>query len=156
MATRSTQSAYDIEMLRSERDSARAELDALRKRFAELESAQAIVTPNNCRHCQRAAEQMRDNASVCVAGTWRLRDQFGEYHMINLQPVSDIIMTLPLPACDGCNPLKPDAKQANQADSLQAWADLWHHINNRLGYGDGDLLPSFSNFDALLLPWAIY
>ncbi len=106
MATRSTQSAYDIEMLRSERDSARAELDALRKRFAELESAQAIVTPNNCRHCQRAAEQMRDNASVCVAGTWRLRDQFGEYHMINLQPVSDIIMTLPLPACDGCNPLK--------------------------------------------------
>jgi hypothetical protein len=67
-----------------------------------------IITPNNCRHCQRAAEKMRDRAAVCVAGMWRLKDQFGEYHMINLQPVSDTIMTLPLKSCDGCNPLKPE------------------------------------------------
>jgi BMFP domain-containing protein YqiC len=79
-----------------------------RHRVAELEAAQAIVAPNNCRHCQRAAEKMRDRAAVCVAGMWRLKDQFGEYHMINLQPVSDTIMTLPLKSCDGCNPLKPE------------------------------------------------
>ena len=123
MATRSTQSAYDIEMLRTERDSARDELASLRQRVAELDEARntagvidgvslvdwlRIVAPNNCRHCQRAAEKMRDRAAVCVAGMWRLKDQFGEYHMINLQPVSDTIMTLPLKSCDGCNPLKPE------------------------------------------------
>ena len=95
MATRSTQSAYDIEMLRSERDSARAELDALRKRFAELEAAQAIVTPNNCRHCQRASEQMRDAAAT-------LSDE------MFADEVAIAIRALPFPACDGCNPLKPE------------------------------------------------
>ena len=105
MATRSTQSAYDIEMLRSERDSARAELDALRKRFAELEAAQAIVTPNNCRHCQRAAEKMREAAAGIV-------DELREDELI-----SGIIRAMPLPACDGCNPLKPSDVMVNHCSS---------------------------------------
>ena len=103
MATRSTQSAYDIEMLRTERDSARAELDTLRQRVAELEAAQAIVTPNNCRHCQRAAEKMREAAAV-VAETVPL----SFYETKTRDTISSGIRALLLPACDGCNPLKPE------------------------------------------------
>ena len=125
MAPRSTQSAYDIEMIRTERDSSRAELAALRQRVSELEdtvggleydngelsdklsqsealrldaeqAAQAIVTPNTCRHCQRAAEKMREAAAGIV-------DELREDELI-----SGIIRAMPLPACDGCNPLKPE------------------------------------------------
>ena len=138
MATRSTQSAYDIEMLRKERDDARSELAAIRKRVAELEheqkqsafdlreyklniqlmqkhnikqqeriseseAAQAIVTPNNCRHCQRAAKQMRDAAAVVALS---IPLQF--YDTLTQREIAKSINALPLPACDGCNPLKPE------------------------------------------------
>ena len=179
MATRSTQSAYDIEMLRKERDDARSELAALRKRVAELESEQAkdywkkqydqlasavaelyewepledaesaIVTPNNCRHCQRAAEKMRDAAAVVALS---IPLQF--YDTRTQREIAKAINALPLPSCDGCSPLNPCAEQANQADSLQAWADLWEHIAGRIGTGETPL-PNAANFDAMLLPWAI-
>ena len=46
-----------------------------------------------------------------------------------------------------------EAEQANQADSLRHWSDLWNHIVTRLG--SVDELPTTANFDALLLPWAL-
>jgi hypothetical protein len=59
------------------------------------QAAQSIVTPNNCRHCQWAAEKMREAAAT-------LSDE------MFADEVADAIRALPLPACDGCNPLKPE------------------------------------------------
>ena len=67
------------------------------------QAAQAIVTPNTCRHCQRAAEQMRDAAAVVALS---IPLQF--YDTRTQREISKAINTLPLPACDGCNPLKPE------------------------------------------------
>ncbi len=104
MATRSTQSAYDIEMLRTERDSSRAELDALRKRLAEFEAEHAIVTPNTCRHCQRAADKMREAAAT-------LSDE------MFADEVAIAIRALQFPACDGCNPLAPSDVMVSHCSS---------------------------------------
>jgi hypothetical protein len=40
------------------------------------------------------------------------------------------------------------ATVTSQADSLQAWADLWSHVCKRLGADD--VLPNESNFDGML------
>ena len=63
-------------------------------RIAELEAEQAIVTPNNCRHCHRAAEKMREAAAVVACD-------------LTMYYTAAAIRSLPLPACDGCNPLAP-------------------------------------------------
>ncbi|MBK9497228.1 MAG: hypothetical protein IPO08_22465 [Xanthomonadales bacterium] len=91
----------------------------LRQRVAELEAAQAIVTPNgetlskridafldanlpqivtpnNCRHCQRAAEQMREAAADAAIMSNETRAN-----------LSAQIRALPLPECDG-KALKPE------------------------------------------------
>ncbi len=91
------------------------------ERISELEASQAIVTPNNCRHCQRAAEQMREAAAGIVQNEldW-LRDEddkrfaYGQRIMKSIlaiaygQRIMKSILAIPLPACDGCNPLKPE------------------------------------------------
>ena len=41
-----------------------------------------------------------------------------------------------------------EAAQANNADSLRNWADLWAHITARLG--EYEALPNSANFDAML------
>lgn len=78
-------------------------------RIAELEAEQAIVTPNNCRHCKRAAEKMRESAEVAAvefAQYAERKDLSGGY---SCREVAEQIRSLPLPACDGCNPLAPSS-----------------------------------------------
>lgn len=89
---------------------ARAELAALRQRVAELESAQAVVTPNNCRHCHKAAEKMREAAAKLIEGKRLTQNEIDEgiiWSYNCTDKFAEYIRALPLPTCGDCNPLAP-------------------------------------------------
>jgi len=90
---------------------ARAELADLRKRVAELEAAQSVVTPNNCRHCHKAAEKMREAAAVSAEMNVLTDDEYSEgirWDQYCPQDIAADIRALPMPTCGDCNPLAPE------------------------------------------------
>lgn len=68
--------------------------DKAREELYTLRATVAAMTAERDAAYRRGWDAARDAAAVCVAGDWRLRDKSGAYHEINLECVSDTIMTL--------------------------------------------------------------
>lgn len=103
-----------------------SELAALRARVAELEAAQAVLTPRPCVTCQSAAEQMRDAAANVAESRekrYKSHPLFPAYGLDGMaceaHDISVAIRSLPLPSCGDCNPLAPSKPQSQAALSDQ-------------------------------------
>ena len=77
-------------------------------RIAELEAAQATLTPRKCGTCTKLAEQMREAAAVAV-DDYPIDDDCEHFSDVLNRDLAiiDIILALPLPTCGDCNPLAP-------------------------------------------------
>ena len=107
----------ELVQLRADLDAAQRERDEARARVAELEADAATLTQRRCVTCaQEAAREMRDNAeNICRdwnRAPYLVGSHFGgdsipfamRFHL------ADAIAALPLPSCDGCNPLRPESE----------------------------------------------
>ena len=102
----------------AELQASRAELMATLAAYGEVEQPNGEpLTPRRCVTCaQEAAREMRDNAeNICRdwnRAPYLVGSHFGgdsipfamRFHL------ADAIAALPLPSCDGCNPLEPEAE----------------------------------------------
>ena len=109
----------ELALLRTDLATAQRERDEARAQLAQADALAMTDTlaPRRCVTCaQEAAREMRDNAeSICRdwnRAPYLVGSHFGgdsipfamRFHL------ADAIAALPLPSCDGCNPLEPEAE----------------------------------------------
>ena len=103
----------ELAALRADLATAQRERDEARAQLAMTDT----LTPRRCVTCARdAAREMRENAeSICRdwnRAPYLAGSNFGgdSIPFVMRFHLADAIAALPLPSCDGCNPLKPEAK----------------------------------------------
>ena len=94
----------------AELQASRAELMATLAAYGEVEQPNGEpLTPRRCvTCCTEAAREMREK---CESKAWSIvNDESKRDIKRGAQLVAQALHELPLPSCDGCNPLKPEAE----------------------------------------------